>query len=120
MTERKPLPEGSWPIPESEARVETTSVVADDRKESGLDAETVWESDIGDSDLEAEDPVSDVNGEYFLTSGDLVSIVRTRLLLLETTLAVWITGASFEEAVVPLANWKGIRFVVNIMKLRVK
>ncbi len=108
---KESLPNDSCPIPESVAKVETTSVVAEDRNESGLEAETVWESDIGDSDLEAEDPASDVNGEYFLTSWDFVSIVRTRLLLFETTLAVWITGASFEEAEDPQAIWKDTNLV---------
>ena len=43
-------------------------VVSDGMKDSGDAAETVCESDTGDSDLEAAvlDPVSDGNGEYFL------------------------------------------------------
>ena len=41
---------------------------ADEENDNGLAADTVWESEIGDSDLDCpvEEPVSEVKGEYFL------------------------------------------------------
>ena len=48
---------------------------------------------MGLEDLEVELPgVSEKCGEYFLWSGCLVSMFLTRLALLGTTLAVFITG----------------------------
>jgi hypothetical protein len=74
-------------MPESVAAVDCDASAAEN--ESGDDAETVWESETGDSDLEADEPVSEVMGEYFRWSGGFDSIVRTRLFVLAaTTLAV--------------------------------
>lgn len=70
--------------------------VAEDMNETGL-ADTVGQSDAkevadtGESLLEVE-LASDMRGEYLRWSGGLHSIVLTRLALLDTTLAVLITG----------------------------
>ena len=64
-----------------------------DRKETGL-AEMVGQSEAaltGLSDLEVE-LVSDKWGEYFLCSGCLHSMFRTRFALFGTTFAVFIMG----------------------------
>jgi len=64
-----------------------------DRKETGL-AEMVGQSEAaltGLSDLEVE-LVSDKWGEYFLCSGCLHSMFRTRFALFGTTFAVFMMG----------------------------
>jgi len=69
------------------------SVFEFDRKDTGL-AEMVGQSEAaltGLSDREVE-LVSDKCGEYFLCSGCLHSMFRTRFALFGTTLAVFMTG----------------------------
>ena len=91
--------------------------LVDDAKDNGLAAETVCESDIGDSALEAAvevEPVSEVNGEYFVckTEWFLVSIVLTRFafdehvgIVVPTTFAVLITtGICLAETDIPFTS----------------
>ena len=92
------------------------AALVEEANDSGLAADTVCESDIGDSDLDAavDEPVSEVSGEYFLCKTEcLVSIVLTKFALEEVdagrlvpiTFAVLITtGTGLAETDVPLTS----------------